>query len=171
MSYLIWLYTDYGRTLTPYTAVVDDTDADLGDDRWNLWEHANQRYARRRRGLRIVTLHRVILARMLGRELAAGEEVDHRNGFGLDNVRANLRLATRTENARNLALARNNTSGATGVLWDKHANKWRACIRVDGRLIHLGYFTDFNAAVAVRREAELRYFGEFSPILSRQDAS
>jgi hypothetical protein len=73
--------------------------------------------------------------------------IDHINGVRDDNRIANLREATRTENARNARMKRNNTSGATGVF--PHKNRWRAYIN-----LHLGIFDTFEEAVAARKAAE-----------------
>jgi hypothetical protein len=103
-----------------------------------------------------VLLHRFIL------QVPASQRVDHRNHNGLDNRRLNLRLATPTQNDANARRARNNTSGYRGVSWRKKSNKWTAQIQTDGRLRHLGYFTDpWEAAQAYNAEA-LEAWGEFA---------
>jgi len=90
--------------------------------------------------------------------------IDHINGDRLDNRKSNLRLATPAENQRNRTkLASNNTSGVTGVYWHISREKWRAVIKCGGKGIHLGDFTSFEDAVAVRKQAEKTYFGEFAP--------
>jgi hypothetical protein len=88
--------------------------------------------------------------------------VDHRNGDGLDNRRANLRQATHVENGRNRGAQVNNTSGWKGVSWDTGRGRWRAQIAVDGRRIFLGRFDDPVEAARVYDEAAVRYFGEFA---------
>lgn len=52
-----------------------------------------------------------------------------------------------------------------GQLSDKRARAraGQAAIRVDRKLISLGYFDDLNEAARVRRAAELTHFGEFAP--------
>ena len=62
----------------------------------------------------------------------------------------------------NTRLKSNNTSGVTGVNWDKRYNKWEARIKKDYKQIHLGYFNDFEDAVKARKDAEKKYFGEFA---------
>lgn len=85
--------------------------------------------------------------------------VDHANGKRADNNPINLRLATNAENVQHRsAPGKNNTSGVVGVCWHKGASKWCASIRVNGRNIHLGLFTDLAAAAGVRREAEKTHF-------------
>ena len=49
-----------------------------------------------------------------------------------------------------------NTSGYTGVSWDKANSKWRARIRIDGKNKHLGYFTSIkDASVAYEKAREI----------------
>lgn len=88
--------------------------------------------------------------------------VDHINHVKHDNRKCNLRISTRTENARNNKLSTRNTSSITGVRWHKRYNKWIANITVNKRLIHLGYFTKFEDAVSARKHAEEKYFKEYS---------
>lgn len=52
-----------------------------------------------------------------------------------------------------------NTSGKTGVSWCKDRYKWEAYIAVDGKKINLGRYDNYEDAVKVREEAEIKYFG------------
>jgi hypothetical protein len=79
-----------------------------------------------------------------------------------DNRKSNLRIVTKQQNGMNSSLSKNNTSGVTGVVWNKRENAWQAAIRVYYKKIHLGYFTKFDDAVKARKEAEEKYFGEYS---------
>jgi hypothetical protein len=87
-------------------AIIDVTDADLAGRSWHVVPgHRSVGnytfYAARRRGTRHVTLHRVVLERILGRKLREGEECDHIDGNGLNNKRCNLRLVDHRRNIRN----------------------------------------------------------------------
>lgn len=55
----------------------------------------------------------------------------------------------------------NNTSGVTGVQWDKNRNKWRATITFKGKVYFLGRYKNKEDAIKVRKEAEENIFGEF----------
>jgi len=93
-----------------------------------------------------------------------GMFIDHINGDTLDNRRSNLRIASPAQNVRNRHKNNsNNTSGVTGVCWDARDNRWRSRIQVDGKMISLGYFSDFNNAVAARKKAEKTYYKDFAP--------
>jgi hypothetical protein len=83
--------------------------------------------------------------------------IDHINHNPRDNRAANLRDVTRTENLRNQRIHSNNKSGATGVFRKSNGPKWVAKVRVDNKDIHLGYFDQFDEAVAARAAANSRY--------------
>jgi tyrosyl-tRNA synthetase len=88
--------------------------------------------------------------------------VDHINHDVADNRKRNLRIVTSVENQMNKSLQKNNTSGVTGVSWHSRDNIWEVHIRYKGKQIYLGRYKDFNEAVKARKEAEEKYFGEYS---------
>lgn len=83
--------------------------------------------------------------------------IDHINGIRNDNRITNLRVVTNSENQRNIALKRNNTSGVMGVSYVKKSKKWVSRIKVEGKNIYLGVFENFEEAVSVRKAAESKY--------------
>lgn len=88
--------------------------------------------------------------------------VDHITHNTYDNRKCNLRVATQSQNNINRGIMKNNTSGVTGVYWQKNDRRWVARIRINKKLIHLGCFINFKDAVKARKDAEEKYFGEFS---------
>ena len=62
----------------------------------------------------------------------------------------------------NVGLRSNNTSGVTGVAFNKNLNKWVAYISVNKKRIHLGSYVSFDDAFTTRKKAEEKYFGEYS---------
>ncbi len=92
-----------------------------------------------------------------------GKVVDHENGDGLDNRRANLRVCDHRQNRRNHQRPRKGgASRFHGVGWWKRDQKWRAKISVDGRTIHLGYFADEEDAARAYDQAAREHFGEYA---------
>ena len=88
---------------------------------------------------------------------------DHiKSEYKFDNRKCNLRVVTRSDNNKNRKLASNNKSGVTGVYWRKREGMWSAQIRVNYKRIDLGNFIRFEDAVAARKQAEEKYFGELS---------
>ena len=84
--------------------------------------------------------------------------IDHINGDGTDNRWCNLRLVSRVENARNQRRHKcNSYSNVMGVRWSKISSRWCAFIGYQNKQIYLGSFVDFNEAVKVRKDAEVRY--------------
>ena len=97
-------------------------------------------------------------------DLLGCKNYDHKDRNPLNNRRNNLRPCSRSENARNGVLQKNNTSGFTGVGWNKANNKWTVYIGCDGKQDFLGYFNDKDDAIKARLCAELEYFGpKFAP--------
>ena len=97
--------------------------------------------------------HRVIWKMYTGEEPIG--QIDHINGVRTDNRIENLRVVEgHQENARNMKRKINNTSGNTGVYFNKDRGKWGAYINVSGVMKYLGLFTDKIDAIYARYYAE-----------------
>src|ERR1035441_10438605 len=131
--------------------LVDDEDYDLlclfnwYAQRDNKTFYAVRRLPRVNGKQKTEYMHRIVLARKLGREIAPGMMPDHEDGNGLNNQRENLEEKSRRGNGENKHIAK--TSQYLGVSWCKSNKKWRAQIRVNGKVVHLGYYeTELAAA-------------------------
>lgn len=89
-------------------------------------------------------------------------QVDHIKHQKFDNRKNSLRVVSNQHNCMNKGLYKNNTSGVTGVSWHKRDKVWQARIKVNYKYICLGRFKNFDDAVQARKEAEEKYFGEYS---------
>lgn len=155
-----------------FAAIVDDEDADLAAFKWHAATKTGKTpYAARsiwlgHGKLKSLKMHRVIAERMFG---TGGDcAVDHINGDGLDNRRANLRQATAAQNNSNRSRNRNSSSGYKGVSWMESERRWRACIQANGKVYHLGVFGDaIDAALAY--DAAARAFHKEFARLNFQD--
>ena len=98
--------------------------------------------------------HRVIWAIVNGSWPV--NEIDHIDQDRSNNRIGNLREATSQENARNSCMRSNNTSGTTGVFWDKATQKWAARIMIDGQNKNLGRFRCITSAIVSRKVAEVK---------------
>ena len=83
-------------------------------------------------------------------------QIDHLNGVRDDNRIENLRDVSLEENSRNHKLRSTNSSGRIGVTLHKGSGMWRATIGYNGTKLNLGEFKNFEDAVSVRHDAELR---------------
>ncbi len=101
---------------------------------------------------RTVYAHRVIWKMVTGSD---PEVIDHVNGDGTDNRWENLRSTSIAQNTLNRSLNKNNKSGVSGVI--KVGQRWKACIAVNRKRIHIGYFSTFDEAVEARKAAEAKY--------------
>ena len=147
--------------------LVDDCDRDLLEHRWYTQKDTRTYYvvrsvAKPGGGRTTQRLHRVILSRMLGRELLRHEKVDHIDGNGLDNRRSNLRPATKAQNAQNKRPQVGCTSRYKGVSWHKQRQKWCARIGLNGKLKHLGLFKCELEAARAYNAATIELFGDFA---------
>ena len=66
--------------------------------------------------------------------------IDHIDENKSNNNIKNLRWATNQENQSNQGKRINNTSGYKGITFNKHANKYKAQININGKNKHLGYY-------------------------------
>lgn len=99
-------------------------------------------------------LHRVIYKMFHNEE---PNIIDHIDGNPLNNLIENLRSVDNQTNCKNFKRFISNTSGCTGVSFQKNINKWFAYIWVDYKRISLGYYENLNDAIKVRKEAEIKY--------------
>ncbi len=83
--------------------------------------------------------------------------LDHINHNKLDNRISNLREVTHKENQRNKRVNIRNTSGHTGVSFDKTCQKYKAQVTVDGKNKHFGYFQNVEDAAKAAKEAREHY--------------
>lgn len=88
-------------------------------------------------------------------------QVDHINHIKSDNRKNNLRICNTSENIRNRGLQSNNTSGYTGIRFIETRNKWIVRIKIYGETKTIGSFENLEDAIKARKEAEIKYFGEF----------
>lgn len=95
---------------------------------------------------RKLSAHAVAWALMTGE--APALHVDHRNRNRADNRWENLRLLTQSENNHNRGVARNNTSGWTGVL--RRGRRWIAVVHWRGRAVWLGTYDTAEEAGRAR---------------------
>lgn len=126
------------------------------------WHYYNSYVVAREKGTgKTIKLHRLVMG-----ITDPNIKVDHkkhppRRELKKDNRKSNLRIVTQTENQMNRAPQLNNISGVPGVSWDSSRNKWQVHITVNKKPKFLGRFKDKEDAIKARKDAELKYFGEY----------
>jgi hypothetical protein len=143
-------------------ALVDDEDYERAKQyKWHCCKGGNIYYAAR--NMRILMyiqkkqyLHHFVM------QPEKGYIIDHIDGDGLNNTRANLRQATASQNRQNRGKQGNNTSGFKGVSWDNSRNKWQVHISVKGKSTYIGRYETKEMAAIAYDEAARKYHNEFA---------
>ena len=134
------------------TAIIDAEDIPkVRYDKWR-YSHGYANYATRKKGS--MMMHRKILG--------TDDFVDHINGNKLDNRKANLRIANKSQNAMNV-----NYKGVSVL----PTGKFYAHIKIAGRMFNLGHYELRTEALFARWYAETLLFKEYryqkdKPVLS-----
>lgn len=152
---------DYGIGITYNTNVEFYFDLEDYDKIKNYcWYESKRGYIESRikenNKYRSVSLHRLVL------NADNSEKVDHIKHNTKDCRKEMLRIVTDSQNSMNKRIYKNNTSGYTGVIFNKRMSKWISYIGKNNKRIYLGSFESIEDAVKVRKDAEIKYFGEYS---------
>lgn len=83
--------------------------------------------------------------------------IDHADGNGLNNAFNNLSDVEQIKNCQNSRISIRNKSGFTGIRWRSNGNKYEACIRVNGKYIYGGRFSDIKEAIMARKKLNIKY--------------
>jgi len=136
--------------------LVDDEDYQRVleySDNWRVRNFKGYWYAECKKA---TLMHRLIM------NAPKGLYVDHINGNGLDNRKANLRLATNSQNAMNKKRPSHNTSGCKGVQFrGSKKNPWVVCIVINRKSKHIGCYPTKELAAAAYEGAGKALFGKF----------
>ena len=154
---------DYGVGYTsngdPFYFDKEDYDL-IKDTDWHFGGRLeNRRYLRGLYKGKDICMHRLIMGVLDNSNVV----VDHiKANSQNDNRKENLRITTQARNCRNRNISKNNTSGRTGVSFNKKNNKYAAYIMVGGKQKWLGNYVNFDDAVNARMLAEEKYYREYS---------
>ena len=145
-------------------ALVDDEDYEsLIKHSWCLSKCSNTNYAIR--GVTENGKHRSILMHREIMRPPPGLIVDHINGDGLDNRKANLRLVTESQNHYNQKKQSRPTSSAyKGVYWHKRDKVWMVRIQSTGTYHYIGSFKSEREAALAYNRAAIRLHGNHAKL-------
>jgi len=88
--------------------------------------------------------------------------IDHKDEDKLNNSIDNLRVATSSQQQHNRGNMKNNTSGTTGVIWNKRAGKWCVQIKVNKKKHYGGLFVNKEDVIAKAIQMRDELHGEFA---------
>ncbi len=92
---------------------------------------------------RTARVHQLVAITFLSHTLGTDKVVDHKNNNKLDNRVENLQVTSiRLNSAKEVKNTGERSSIYVGVSWHSKRNKWRARIRIQGKNVHLGYYTN-----------------------------
>ena len=148
--------------------IIDVEDLELVSQyKWCAHRDGNTHYAVSRQRIhgsprrqQTIKLHRVLL------NPPAGMYVDHINGNGLCNIRANLRLCTNVENGRNRRKQAGTSSefkGVSKLSKGQPPKPWLASIKFDKKIHTRCFATELEAAQWYDEMAR-EHFGEFAKL-------
>ncbi len=86
------------------------------------------------------------------------KNIDHKDLCRSNNKLSNLRDIGQSENGLNGPIRRNNSSGYTGVSYDKRRQRWIAYVHRGWRKKHIGSFKTLAEAATARRVAVAQIF-------------
>ena len=104
-----------------------------------------------------ITVHQLVAMAFLSHKPCGYKlVVDHINTVKTDNRLQNLQLITHRENlSKDKRWSSKYTSKYTGVFWYKRSQKWRAEIRINGKIKYLGSFkSELEASEAYQSKLE-----------------
>jgi hypothetical protein len=104
-------------------------------------------------------VHKLIWILQFGRPPI--DRIDYIDGDKTNIKISNLRDVSQTTDGRNAAMKSNNTSGYSGVSFDKSRGLWMAKIKVCGTSKFLGRFKEISSAVSAYEAAKVKH--GFSP--------
>lgn len=140
-------------------ALVDDEDFEkLNAFKWYARKHRKTYYAERHGingSFKRTYLHHAI-------KMPEGEnQIDHKDGNGLNNQKENLRECSHSQNICNQKRTKNKC-GFKGIYFDKRRKYFNARVTINKKTYFVGCFKTPEQAASAYDEAAKKYHGEFA---------
>ena len=140
---------------------VDDSDfQQLSQYKWSLFKVKDLEYAKTKINGNTVMIHRMIM----GCSKGDGILIDHRDHNGLNCQRYNIREVTQAQNMYNRRKIKKSRSIYKGLYHENRLNHWVARIKMNGKFIYLGKFSNETDAAIAYNIAAITYYGEFASL-------
>jgi hypothetical protein len=142
-------------------AIVDDEDfLLLSQYKWYAAKQKYTFYAERCERVNGRAMYHLMHRDILRLSYDDKRVVDHRDRNGLNNLKTNLRIVTKSLNGHNSRKYSNNLSGYRGVCWHKASKKWISAIKMDKKYVYLGVYESPQEAAMAYDKAALLYWRE-----------
>lgn len=105
----------------------------------------------------VMMIHQIIAEIKYGELTDENLIPDHLSRNTDDNRKCNIVLKSNMDNCKNRGLSKSNSSGKTGVSFDKETKKWIAFITVNYKTMYLGSYHNIEDAIKARKDAEKRF--------------
>lgn len=124
------------------------------------WRINKQGYIETRYYSKRIFLHRYVMN--VHNEKWINNNIDHINHDKLDNRKLNLRIVTSSQNTMNSTVRKDNSLGLKGITLRKDCNRYEVHICKNGISYYLGLYETLEKAIKIRKDAEIKYHGEYA---------
>lgn len=109
---------------------------------------------------RTTVAYHQLLTLLRGIDIPDGSVIDHINGDINDNRRENLRVTVQAINCKNSKKSKNNTSGHTGISWNKAANRYIVRKYLKGKRQYGGSAPTLEEALVIMDNLNIKAYQE-----------
>jgi len=107
-------------------------------------------------GTRTTVSYAHLITLLRGITIPDNKVIDHINGNDTDDTRRNLRVVSQAVNCRNSRKAKNNTSGYTGISWNKTADCYIVRKYINKKRVYGGSAPTIQEAKVILDKLELK---------------